>query len=70
MFTFSGDQEEFEDLLRSVLVELVKMMNFNVDEMKTAQSQCMKQIILSVPELMTVYDKKNLTQVIIQMIDR
>ena len=48
---------------------LFQLMYFNSDDLKMAQNHCLKQMIASVPELLKVYDQKELSKIIISMID-
>ena len=62
-------QEPFEELLKDVLKSLAKLMFYKSDDLYGAQSNCLKHMILALPDLKKVYKEVDLAEIVIQMIN-
>jgi dedicator of cytokinesis protein 1 len=61
-------QEPFEQLLKDVLMSLVKLMFYKSNDLYMAQGHCLKNTILAVPDLIKIFDDKTLSEILIQMV--
>ena len=62
-------QEPFEQLLKEVMTSLVQLMFYTSEGLHSAQSHCLKQMILAVPDLVKVFDQLKLSEVLVKMIN-
>ena len=62
------EQENFEEDLRAVLHSLVKVMFAKSEDLHSAQADCLRNIVQSIPDLTTVFDKSQLAEIIMQMV--
>lgn len=61
-------QEPFEELLKNVLMSLVKLMFCTTQDLFKGQSYCLRHMVSAVPDLVTVFDAKQLAEILVQMI--
>jgi dedicator of cytokinesis protein 1 len=62
--------EPFEGMLRDVLLSLVKLMFGGCgsqSDLLTIQSACLKHIVLTVPDLVQVFPRRNLAEILMKM---
>ena len=60
--------EPFEGMLREVLFALVKLMFGSQTELQRIQESCLKHIVLAVPDLIQVFPRRNLAEILMKMI--
>ena len=60
--------EPFEAMLREVLLSLVKLMFASQQELLTVQASCLKHLVLAVPDLVTVFPRRQLAEILMKMI--
>ena len=60
--------EPFEAMLREVLLALVKLMFASQQELLGVQASCLKHLVLAVPDLVTVFPRRQLAEILMKMI--
>ena len=60
--------EPFEAMLREVLLSLVKLMFASQQELLTVQASCLRHLVLAVPDLVTVFPRRQLAEILMKMI--
>ena len=60
--------EPFEAMLREVLLALVKLMFASQQELLGIQASCLKHLVLAVPDLVTVFPRRQLAEILMKMI--
>ncbi len=60
--------EPFESMLREVLLSLVKLMFGSQPEIQRIQESCLRHIVLAVPDLIQVFPRRNLAEILMKMI--
>ena len=60
--------EPFESMLREVLFSLVKLMFGSQAELQKIQESCLRHIVLAVPDLIQVFPRRNLAEILMKMI--
>ncbi|XP_040577137.1 dedicator of cytokinesis protein 1 [Lepeophtheirus salmonis] len=61
-------KEAFEDYLKQVLTVIVELMFSTSDELTNAQEDCLRHMIQSIPDLVTVLDRRELAAILVKMI--
>ena len=61
-------REPFEKSLKDVLQSLVKLMFSTTQDLYQGQAYCLKHMVQSIPDLITVFNRKELAVIIIRMI--
>ncbi|QQP35522.1 Dedicator of cytokinesis protein 1like [Caligus rogercresseyi] len=61
-------KETFEDYLKQVLSVIVDLMFLSSDELANAQEDCLRHMIMSIPDLVTVLDQRELAAILVKMI--
>jgi len=60
--------EPFESMLKEVLFSLVKLMFGSQPELQRIQESCLKHIVLAVPDLIQVFPRRQLAEILMKMI--
>ena len=60
--------EPFEMMLREVLLSLVKLMFASQEELRGVQASCLKHLVMAVPDLVQVFPRRSLAEIIMKMI--
>ncbi len=55
-------------MLGKVLESLVQLMHFTSEDLYTGQSYCLKHIVNSIPDLVEVFDRRQLAEIIVRMV--
>ena len=60
--------EPFEAMLREVLLSLVKLMFASQQELLPVQASCLQHLVMAVPDLVTVFPRRQLAEILMKMI--
>jgi dedicator of cytokinesis protein 1 len=61
-------REPFQQLLRGVLHSLTKLMFATTQDLLQGQIFCLRHMVQAIPDLATVFEQRQLTEIIVQMV--